>query len=414
MFTRAAIVVCALLVSSVATAAEYRLRVVALAGTPSPAGGSFDRFRLEPVPVVTPVNGRGEVAFFATLARAAAPEGLFLARGTGTVKIAAEGDRVGRPGTITGFGKEPIPALNDRGDVAFHASLAGGRSVDGIFVGSAGGVPRAVVLSGQPAPGVHSGTVAGLGAPALNARGDVAFLATVQRGRDTVDAIYLSTGGRLRKVAMEGEPSPAGGSFAGFGPPSLNNRGAVAFGAVVEGGRAVGGLFLVEASGRARTLVLAGDETPLGGSFAGFGERLSLNDAGQIAFHGRINGDGSPAGIFVTAGDLVTVVAAVGSAPPGGGRLVSFGPWPALAGDGRVGFVAALDGGAVPVAVFVWGPDGIERAVAAGDRSAAGLIGSFGLYPVLSINDRGTVAFSISPTAGTQGPEAILAADPAR
>jgi hypothetical protein len=79
-----------------------------------------------------------------------------------------------------------------------------------------------------------------------------------------------------------------------------------------------------------------------------------------------------------------------------------------------VGFVAALDGGAVPVAVFVWGPDGIERAVAAGDRSSAGLIGSFGLYPVLSINDRGTVAFSILPTAGTQGPEAILAADPAR
>ena len=60
-------------------------------------------------------------------------------------------------------------------------------------------------LSGQPAPGVHSGTVAGLGAPALNARGDVAFLATVQRGRDTVDAIYLSTGGRLRKVAQRGK-----------------------------------------------------------------------------------------------------------------------------------------------------------------------------------------------------------------
>src|SRR5438876_1049040 len=58
MFTRAAIgLVGALLVSSVATAAQYRLRVVALAGAPSPAGGSFDRFSLERVPVVTPVNG---------------------------------------------------------------------------------------------------------------------------------------------------------------------------------------------------------------------------------------------------------------------------------------------------------------------------------------------------------------------
>lgn len=404
--------ICALLFASSAPAAEYRLRVVALAGAPSPIGGSFDHFSLVPVPVVTPVNGRGDVAFFATLARAAAPEGLFLATGARTAKIAAEGDRVGRPGKITGFGKEPIPSLNDRGDVAFHASLTGGSSVDGIFVGSAGRVPRAVVLSGQPAPGVPSGTVAGLGAPALNERGDVAFLATVQRGRDTIDAIYLSTGGRLRKVAVQGDPSPVGGSFAGFGPPSLNNRGAVAFGAVVESGRAVGGLFVSEASGRARKLVLAGDETPVGGIFARFGERLSLNDAGQIAFHGIINGDASPAGIFVAAGDLVTVVAAVGSALPGAERLVSLGPWPALAGDGRVGFVAALEGGAV--AAFVWGPHGIERAAAAGDRSSAGLIGSFGLYPVLSINDRGTVAFSIAPTAGTQGPEAILAADPAR
>jgi hypothetical protein len=404
----------ALLLVSPSTAADYRLRVVVRDGTPSPIGGSFDHFSLEPVPVVTPMNAAGDVAFFAILARTAAREGLFLARGARTLKIAAEGDRLGPLGTITGFGKEPIPALNDQGDLAFHASLSGGSRTEGIFVGAAGRAPRAVALSGQSASGVPSGTLAGFDAPALNARGDVAFLASVQRGRDTLDAIYLASGGRLQKVAAQGDPSPVGGSFAGFGPPSLNNRGAVAFGAVVEGGRAVGGLFVVAAGQRARSLLLAGDDTPLGGVFARFGERLGLNDAGQIAFHGITNGATSPAGIFVTSGAGVTAVAAVGGARPGGGRFASFGPWPSLAGDGRVGFVGALEGGEVPVAVFLWGPSGIEQVVAVGGPSAAGPIGSFGLYPVVSMNDRGALAFSIAPTPGTRGAEAVLVADPSR
>src|SRR5207302_10958970 len=118
----------------------------------------------------------------------------------------------------------------------------------------------------------------------------------------------------------------AGGSIVGFGRPRRMRRGAVAFGGLVAGGRAVGGFFLVEARGRARRLVLAGDETPLGGSFAGFGERLSLSDAGQIAFHGLINGDGSPAGIFVTAGDHLTRLAPAGGRPPRGGRSGHLGP----------------------------------------------------------------------------------------
>jgi hypothetical protein len=401
------------LAAAPALAGEYRLRVVAKVGDPSPAGGSFDRFSVDPLPVVTPVNGRGEVAFFARLVRAAAGEGLFLASRGRLVKIAAEGDRVARAGTITGFGKHPVPALNDAGGTAFHASLAGGRSVEGIFVGGAGRVPSAVVLSGQAATDIASGTFAAMEAPALNDRGEVAFLATVQRGRDTIDAVYLAAGGRLRKIVAQGDGTPVGGSFAAFGPPSVNNRGVVGFAAIVEGGQALGGLFLAEAPGRFRKVVATGDAAPLGGYFAKFSDRLSLNEANQVAFHALVNDAPHQGGIFVTADGGSTLVAALGGDAPGGGRFASFGLWPALAADGRVAFVAAIDGGSAPLGVFLSRPGGIEQVVAVGQASPAGVIPSFGLYPSLSINRAHAIAFYSVPTTRVAGAEAILVAEPA-
>src|SRR5439155_134081 len=115
-----------------------------------------------------------------------------------------------------------------------HAHDGGGRAVEGIFAAQGGRV-RPVALSGSAAPGVASGTVAGLDAPAINARGDVAFLATVRRGRESTEALLLATRGQLQKVVAQGDPAPAGGTFAGFGPPAINREGAVAFGAAIEG-----------------------------------------------------------------------------------------------------------------------------------------------------------------------------------
>lgn len=401
-----------LLLASPALAAQYHLRVVARLGSPSPIGGSFDRFSAEPVPVIAPVNGHGEVAFFALLARSAASEGIFLATGGRTVRIAAAGDSIPGAGTITGFGKEPAPALDGGGNVGFHASLSGGRSLEGVFVAAAGRPPRVIALAGEAAPGVPTGSIASLDAPVINDRGDVAFLAVLQRGRDSLQAIFGTAGGHLRKIAAQGDRTPAGGVYAGFGPPSLNNRGAVAFGAVVEGGAAVGGLFLVDAAGQGRKLLLAGDDSPLG-MIARFGERVALNDAGQVAFHGVINNDASPAGIFVVSGSGARLVAHIGETAPGGGRFANFGPWPALSPDGEIAFVASLDGGATPLALFLADGTGLQRVAAAGDPSPVGRIASFGLYPTASISRRHTIAFTVASTAGTLGAEAILVAEPA-
>ncbi len=359
------------------------------------------------------MNSRGEVAFYARLVRAAGGEGIFLARRGRTLKVAVEGDRVAGAGTITGFGKHPVPALNEAGSVAFHASLAGGRAVEGVFLAGPGRPPRAVVLSGAAAKGVTSGTVAALEAPALNDRGQVAVLATVQRGRDTIDAIYLWSTAGLVKIVAHGDPAPIGGSFAGLGPPSLNNQGLVAFAAIVDGGSALGGLFIAGPTVRPRKILATGDDSPGGGYFARFSDRVSLNDASQVAFHALVQNGPSPGGIFLTAGDAPTLVAAVGAEAPGGGRFANFGPWPAVAVDGRVAFVAALDRGGPPVGVFVSAAAGTHRVVAAGQSSPAGVLASFGLYPSVSISPTHAVAFTASPTAGAPGADAVLVAEPA-
>ena len=63
------------------------LRAIVKSGQPAPGGGSFDRFAVATQPVVAPVNARGQVAFYATVLRAAGREGIFLADARGIGKL---------------------------------------------------------------------------------------------------------------------------------------------------------------------------------------------------------------------------------------------------------------------------------------------------------------------------------------
>jgi hypothetical protein len=104
------------------------LRLVVASGQAAPGGGSFDRFDVGSQPIVAPVNSRGQVAFYASLARAKAAEGIFLATVSGITKAAAVGDAVPGGGVLSEFARHPLPALNDAGKVAFGASVAGARA----------------------------------------------------------------------------------------------------------------------------------------------------------------------------------------------------------------------------------------------------------------------------------------------
>lgn len=396
---------------SLARAGEPTLRVVARTGDAAPGGGTFDRFGQETLPVIAPVNARGDVAFFATVSRGAADEGIFLRRGGRVALVAREGDRVPGGGRLSGFGKHPMPALNDAGTVVFAASVSGGRAVEGVFAWSSGRL-RTVALTGAAAPGMPSSVLASLDVPAINARGDIVFLATVRRGRESIDAILLSSGGALRKVVAQGDPAPAGGVFAGFGPPVINGRGAVAFGAVVEGKAVPGGIF-VASGDHIQMAVGAGEDTPIGGIFAKFSERIGLSDSGVIAFHGRLKFAPVAAAIFAVEDGHPRVVARLGDEAPGGGTIANFGLWPAVSPAGAIAFAASIDGGPTPVAILLAEGSQIVRVVAVGDALPGGeRIASLTLFPVASVGPRGHVSFAVVPTATGEGPEGLFTAEP--
>jgi hypothetical protein len=400
----------ALSVAATGARAQSTIRAIAVAGDPAPGGGTFEHFGVEALPVVAPANAKGQVAFFASLLRSTASEAFFLASKSRTIRIVAEGDAVPGSGTLSGFSRHPIPALNERGDVAFAAAIVGGRAVEGIFVRDARGL-RPVVLTGGAAAGMTSGTIAAVDAPALNDHGDVAFLASVRRGRELVEAIYTFAHGRATKVVAQGDPAPAGGTFAGFGPPAINNRRHVAFAAVVEGRAVPGGVFVVDGS-TVRMLTGAGSETPIGGIFARFSERVALNDAGIVAFTAMLKNAEAEQGVFIVDGRGPRKVAVLGEPAPGGGTFGHFSLWPALGADGTTAFVAAVDGSAVQIAVFTAGGHGTGRVVALGDDlGSSRRLASFGLYPVVSLSAAGGLTFATTPAAGA-GVEGLFFVEP--
>lgn len=390
----------------------YTLRALARTGDAVPGGGSFDRFGQEASPIVAPVNARGDVAFFATLSRGVSDEGIFLQRDGRIVTVAREGDRVAGVGQISGFGKHPSPALNDAGTVAFAGAVTGGRAVEGIFTWAAGRL-HAIATTGTPVPGMPSTVLAGVDAPTINARGDVVFLATVRRGRESSEAILASRGGVLRKVVAQGDPAPAGGIFVTFGSPALNASGNVAFAAVVEGKAVPGGIF-VASRDRIEMAVAAGAETPIGGIFAKFSERIAFNDSGAIAFHGILKFAPVGAAIFLIQDGRPRAVARLGDPAPDGGTIAHFGLWPAVGAVGTAIFAASIEGGPASVAILQADGTGLTRIVGVGDPlPGGGRIASFTLYPVVSVGPRGHVSFAVAPTATSEGPEGLFAAQPA-
>jgi len=378
------------------------LRALAMADEPAGLNGSFDRFGLQLLTMVLASNNRGETAFYATIRRSQSEEGIFLAKADGKIApIAVAGDPVPDQAgqLIAGFGERPAPVMNDEGSVAFIATLAGGRGAAGVFLANEGKL-RTIASSGVKAPVILGGigVFAEFEAVSLNSRGDVAFLAWVRHGRDTIEVIYVArkVGAvhQLTKVAVVGEPAPGGGFFAGFGAPVVNNRGAVAFPAVVKLGPALGAIFVAPAEAPMHLFLGTGDPAPTGGIFARFSERIGFDDSGRVAFGAFINGSGPDFGFFVANGADRRAIAARGQAAPGGGVYASFGAWPAMSHTGELAFVAATDKGQTFDGVFLMNVAGkVTRVVAPGDPLLdGGKLTSLGLYPTVAVASDGSVS----------------------
>ena len=91
------------------------------------------------------------------------------------------------------------PVINASGQVAFYASLTGGSSSQGIFVGTPGAV-QALVLQNTAAPGGGTFSTIDSNHLALNGSGQVAFIGTT-----TVRGLYAGSPGALVRVLAEGD-----------------------------------------------------------------------------------------------------------------------------------------------------------------------------------------------------------------
>ena len=99
-------------------------------------------------------------------------------------------------GTLAEVGAHPLPSLNAAGHAAFTAHIAGGRATEGVFLAGSRGL-QAIALAGDDAPAMPGGVLIGFDAPALNDNDELAFVANVRRGRDTLDVLYFWNGRRF-------------------------------------------------------------------------------------------------------------------------------------------------------------------------------------------------------------------------
>jgi hypothetical protein len=207
----------------------------------------------------TPINERNEVAF---LARVNDKSGIFVSRQSGIETIAL----VGNPSPIKGanylgFGNR-TPAINNKGEVAFVGFVDGpdaGRVL--FFKGT--GPAHVVARSGQTIQG-STYNFTDFHTPAVNSRGDLAFIGNFG-GRSR--GIFIKTAKGIEAVALTDQPVPGGAKeevFNNFTQPSINERGEVVFYAQSKG-PTIGidvGIFLRDEKGKLKVIAKRGDKMP--------------------------------------------------------------------------------------------------------------------------------------------------------
>jgi hypothetical protein len=157
-----------------------------------------------------------------------------------------------------------------------------GAATEGVFVARAEGL-QAIAPAGDNAPGVPTGVLVGFDAPALNDNDELAFVATVRRGRDILDVLYYWNGRRLQRIVAEGDRLlRIGGAIDKIGEPALNNSGVIVFRAAILKGPALIGMFVAGTRDR-RLLVGAGDRAPDGAMVLRFSQRVAIDDEDGIA-----------------------------------------------------------------------------------------------------------------------------------
>ncbi len=366
--------------ASVANDARYRFTVVATVGAAAPGGGNFT-YDFEP----SAINSAGDVAFTADVTDTSGQndigEGTFLERGGSLTQITRVG--LPAPGASTfGVGELGRLGLNDAGDAAVPFTLDGWdpSAKDSNLL-----VPSGVWRYARPTD-------------------------------------------RLSPVAVPGTAMPGGGTFEGTSfNVGMNQRADVVFPALVTGTQihpAPPGtddialaLFKQSKDGTISSVVRPGDAAP-GGRVFDDAWNGSINDAGDIAFSGHLQGDtcidiGNPYAcgdsVYLRDGatGAITSVAHQGDPAPGGGTFVhAFGG--VINNAGTIVFIGDLS---TPPAndqvlgVFTSARGSLRSVARPGDDMPGGgaFVSAADYDATYGINNNGDVAFAAALDTDTTG-----------
>jgi hypothetical protein len=299
---------------------------------------------------------------------------------TSKVKIIAVGDAAPGGGIFAGPGFSSAPVTAGSGWMAFRGETTGGNTTETMVVAHMT-TPRTmaqVASLGQVAPANAPYTnCAGklkqfLGPPAVNANGDVAFMALVEPPPNpnpsatsglgpTPAGIFLFHAGQLQAIACSGQALPGGildlsavvdpladdtSNFAERAP-TVNAAGDVAFltGYATANGFPTGGAIILAHAGTYTEMARLNGPFD-GGTFLSMGPPV-MNNGGLIVFHGLVQttdpseSNGLIDGIFAAGANGVSVLVKDGIAPmPANQPLLEFEDQVAVNDAGDVAFLA--------------------------------------------------------------------------
>ena len=298
---------------------------VAVQSKPAPGtGGVYSNFRQ-----IIGFNDAGQVAFISDINGGNTGRAIFLFDGTEVRLVAKVGSA---NGNFNSFNIDTPTsgvyyALNNNGKIAFRAMVAGGNF--GIWIGDASGVSK---LAGQGDPtGIQElgNCSQNLWLRGFNDSDRVLYDCLTTSGRRHALFLKSLTDPAPQVVFTRGQSAGSAGTFVTTQQASLNNAGKVAFLAMLTGGSSPMGWYLASGDTDPIKIAVEGEGTPAGGTF-GFGGRSTpalINAGGQVVFLADIL-ESNAVGLFswTSAGGVRSVVSSKDSLPDGANTVLRAGP----------------------------------------------------------------------------------------
>lgn len=333
----------------------YTYRRIASLGDPAPDGGVFSSdFE------ISGLNNAGEAPLVSDDANG---EALYFLSPNGIRQVASAGTPT-PAGNLHGGVVWTPQAINNCGQVVWSGAVMTGESWTFFYDGRTGR-QSVVARPGMPAPGGGLFLSGGRLRPAINNRGDIAFVAHVAGRRDgsPIPGVFLLGPEGMRVVAREGSLVHSGAVFTAAASPDINHAGAVVFHATTSNKEGLG-VYLWEEE---FITPIAEPGTTLGGGRETAGSPLhqafhpQIDALGRVVFLGRtLRGDA----LYRWENGAITALVEPGDTVAGVGRLRMLDtsrrqPF-RLNARGAVAFSGDVDGRA---GIFVW-EEGVTRCVA--------------------------------------------------